>query len=187
MRGYTCVAVLPASPDPMRSNPDRAIGITKQADASSLTQMRGGTAILRTPNDLITISNESRCERRVSATTDSPSAAGDNAEESTVRKGAAPLTLVLLCVGLAVTGLLTWVTYSTNLHNETRLLRLQARQAATILTGTVPTIQTPLASAVEIAGATGGNPAKFDAFMQSYVGPTSRSSRPLSGKRTLGP
>lgn len=82
-----------------------------------------------------------------------PRGSGDSSEGSKVRNGPTPLTLVVLCVGLAVTGLLTWVTYSINVHNEDRLLRLQTRQAATILAGAVPTIQTPLASAVEIAGA----------------------------------
>jgi serine phosphatase RsbU (regulator of sigma subunit) len=84
----------------------------------------------------------------------------------------APLALVVLCVGLVITGVLSWATYSINVHNEGRLLQLQARQAATILAGAIPSIQTPLASAVEIAGVTGGDPTKFDAFMQAYVGPT---------------
>jgi serine phosphatase RsbU (regulator of sigma subunit) len=88
-----------------------------------------------------------------------------------VTKRPAPLALIVLCVGLAITGLLSWLTYSINTHNEGRLLQLQARQAATILAGAVPSIQTPLASAVEIAGATDGDPTKFDGFMQGFVGP----------------
>ena len=79
----------------------------------------------------------------------------DSGKGSKVRNRPAPLTLVVLCVGLAVTGLLTWVTYSINVNNEDRLLRLETCQAATILAGAVPTIQTPLASAVEITGAVG--------------------------------
>ena len=42
-----------------------------------------------------------------------------------------------------------------------------------MLTAVVPSIQTPLASAAELADATGGNGQKFRAFMAPYVGPGS--------------
>jgi serine phosphatase RsbU (regulator of sigma subunit) len=111
----------------------------------------------------------------VSSSIDSLTATGDVGRSSKLPAKPAPLTVIVLCVGLAITGVLSWVTYSINVHNEGRLLRLQARQAATTLAGAVPSIQTPLASAVEIAGASSGDPAKFDTFMQSFVG----SKRPF--------
>ena len=114
----------------------------------------------------------SKVRSRVSPNPDSSTGAIDATERPGRRKRPAPLTLIVLCTGLAITGLLSWVTYSINVHNEDRLLQLQARQAATILAGAVPTIQTPLASAVEIAGASNGDPDNFEAFMQTFVGST---------------
>ena len=55
-------------------------------------------------------------------------------------------------------------------HNETRLLKLRARELSLVLSTAVPTLQTPLASAAELADATGGSAAKFRAFMTPLVG-----------------
>jgi serine phosphatase RsbU (regulator of sigma subunit) len=56
-------------------------------------------------------------------------------------------------------------------RNESRLLRLRAREVGSVLTATVPSIQTPLASAAELADATGGDASRFRAFIAPYVGP----------------
>jgi hypothetical protein len=68
-----------------------------------------------------------------------------------------------------LTGLLSWLTWSINDRNESRLLRLQVQEGVTALGSVVPTVQTPLASAVELAQAT-GDPARFAEYMSTYVG-----------------
>lgn len=78
--------------------------------------------------------------------------------------------LVVLVVGLVVTGLLTWLSAAQYSKNEARLLRLRARDAASVLTESVPAIQTPLASAAALADATGGSRTKFMQFVAPYVG-----------------
>jgi serine phosphatase RsbU (regulator of sigma subunit) len=98
-------------------------------------------------------------------------------------------TLALL-VGLAVTATLSLTSLWLYDRNENRLLDLRARELGLVLTAAVPSIQTPLASAAELADATGGDPQRFRAFMSSYVGPgrqfTSASLWPL-GTSILAP
>ena len=81
------------------------------------------------------------------------------------------ISAVVLVVGLALTAVLSWTTYHLNRKNENRLLRLETTQASTVLSAVVPTIQTPLASAVGIAAR---NPyssvPRFRAYIASYVG-----------------
>jgi serine phosphatase RsbU (regulator of sigma subunit) len=99
-------------------------------------------------------------------------------------------TVLALLVGLAVTGVLALTSLWLYDRNENRLLSLRARELGLVLTAAVPSIQTPLASAAELADATDGNPQRFRAFMSSYVGPgrlfTSASLWPL-GRSTLTP
>jgi serine phosphatase RsbU (regulator of sigma subunit) len=78
--------------------------------------------------------------------------------------------LIVLVVGLVVTGLLTWVSADLNSRNEKRLLGLRARDVGTVLTGALPSIQTPLASATALADATKGNAAEFKRLVGPYVG-----------------
>jgi serine phosphatase RsbU (regulator of sigma subunit) len=85
--------------------------------------------------------------------------------------------VVVFVVGLLVTGALAWAASSVNNRNESRLLSLQVRQAATALGAVLPTVQTPLVSAVGVAEATDGDAAKFTALMAPYVG----SGRPFVG------
>lgn len=75
-----------------------------------------------------------------------------------------------LVVGLAATGVLTTVSYTSYRHNEDRLLRLRARDIGTVLTSALPTIQTPLASATALADATHGDTQKFRRLVAPYVG-----------------
>ena len=96
------------------------------------------------------------------------------ARASLLRRGRArwpfwPAVAVLV-VGLAVTAVLTTVTYTSYTRNETRLLRLRARDIATVLTSALPTIQTPLASATALADATHGDQQKFTRLVAPYVG-----------------
>jgi serine phosphatase RsbU (regulator of sigma subunit) len=79
-------------------------------------------------------------------------------------------SLVVLLLGLVITGVLSWVCYAVNDRDETRLLALQSKQAGTVLQVVLPTIQTPLASAAEIASTTAGDATRFHTYMSAYVG-----------------
>jgi serine phosphatase RsbU (regulator of sigma subunit) len=55
-------------------------------------------------------------------------------------------------------------------NNEKRLLSLRVRELALVLSGAITSVQTPLASAAELADATDGSAAKFRAFIAPYAG-----------------
>src|SRR3977135_1295233 len=74
-------------------------------------------------------------------------------------------------LGLLVTAAFAVISVRLYDRNEDRLLHLRAREVGSVLTAVVPSIQTPLASAAELADATGGDAARFRAFMAPYVGP----------------
>lgn len=79
------------------------------------------------------------------------------------------LPLATLITGVLITGVLAWVSHTQYANNEKRLLRLRVGDASALLTESVPSIQTPLASAVELADATDGNVQKFNQFIAPYV------------------
>jgi serine phosphatase RsbU (regulator of sigma subunit) len=81
------------------------------------------------------------------------------------------LPAITLIVGLIVTGALVLVSHSQYVSNEKRVLKLRVRDAATLVTGALPSVQTPLASAAELADSTNGNVAKFKHFAAPYAGP----------------
>jgi serine phosphatase RsbU (regulator of sigma subunit) len=95
-----------------------------------------------------------------------------------------------LLTGLIATGALVLTSVAVYNRNERRLLNLRVRELSLVLAATAPSIQTPLASAAELANATAGNAQKFRAFMAPYVGPgrqfTSVSLWPL-GTSHLAP
>src|SRR5258708_3994412 len=68
--------------------------------------------------------------------------------------------VVALLLGLVVTAALALTSLALYNRNESRLLGLRARELALVLTAVVPSIQTPLASAAELADATHGDPKK---------------------------
>jgi serine phosphatase RsbU (regulator of sigma subunit) len=80
------------------------------------------------------------------------------------------LPLAVLLVGAAVTVLLTWAAASANTNSDHRLLKLQVRQAATALSTALPSIQTPLTAAFDVAAATQGT-AAFQQLISPDVGP----------------
>lgn len=88
---------------------------------------------------------------------------------------------MVLVLGLAVIGLLTWLCWTVNDHNETRLLRLQVREVGTVLADAIPNVENPVNSAADIASATNGDPARFTAYIAPYVGPTGPLFRFPSG------
>ncbi len=77
---------------------------------------------------------------------------------------------IALLLGLVVTAALAVTSLVLYNRNEDRLLTLRVRELGLVLTAAVPSIQTPLASAAELADATNGNAQKFRAFMAPYVG-----------------
>jgi serine phosphatase RsbU (regulator of sigma subunit) len=77
---------------------------------------------------------------------------------------------VAFIIGLVVTAALTITSLAVYNRNERRLLNLRVRQLSLVLSATVPSVQTPLASAAALANATGGAPQKFRSFMAPYVG-----------------
>jgi serine phosphatase RsbU (regulator of sigma subunit) len=100
------------------------------------------------------------------------------------------VAVAALLTGLIVTGALALTSATVYNRNERRLLNLRVRELSLVLGATAPSIQTPLASAAELANATGGNAQKFRAFIAPYVGPgrqfTSVSLWPL-GTSQLAP
>jgi serine phosphatase RsbU (regulator of sigma subunit) len=80
------------------------------------------------------------------------------------------LPAATLVIGVTLTAVLAIVSHSQYTSNEKRLLRLRVRDASSLLNAAVPTIQTPLASAAELADATHGNAQKFRRFVAPYVG-----------------
>jgi serine phosphatase RsbU (regulator of sigma subunit) len=85
-----------------------------------------------------------------------------------------PLSVVVLFVSLALIGLLTWASWADHNSNEQRLLDVRVREAGSVLTAALPTVQTPLASAAELAQATNGDPQRFKGFIAPYVGGAGR-------------
>ncbi len=81
------------------------------------------------------------------------------------------VAVVALGLGLVVTAALALTSLALYNQSENRLLRLRAREVGSVLTAAVPSLQTPLASAAELADATGGDAQKFRAFISPYVGP----------------
>lgn len=79
------------------------------------------------------------------------------------------VTLFVVAIGLVVSAALAFAAGRAYDNNEDRLLRQRTRQAAAVLTAAVPGIQTPLASAVEVAEQGGGDQAPFRRLMGSIV------------------
>jgi hypothetical protein len=76
----------------------------------------------------------------------------------------------VVVVGVVLTAVLAWTSWSQYDHNEQRLIGLRVREAGSLVSGSVPNIQTPLASAAALADATGGDTNQFKNFLAPYVG-----------------
>ena len=72
-------------------------------------------------------------------------------------------------IGLIVTASVSWTAWRIDRNNERRLLQLQTRQAANVVASAIVGIQNPLETALDIAAATGGDPAQFASFMSTYT------------------
>jgi serine phosphatase RsbU (regulator of sigma subunit) len=77
---------------------------------------------------------------------------------------------IVAVIGGIVTGSVSWTAWRTDRNNEHRLLEVQTRQAANVVTAAIASIQSPLQTALDIASATNGNALQFTRFMTSYTG-----------------
>lgn len=81
----------------------------------------------------------------------------------------APLRMATVCVAavsLAVTGVLVWVAWSANARANTSLLDLETRQVAATLNAALPSVQSQLDDALNVAMAT-RSPTIFESFVES--------------------
>jgi type II secretory pathway pseudopilin PulG len=84
-------------------------------------------------------------------------------------RGISGLGVVVLLIGLAVTAVLSALCYVVNQRNETRLLNLQTKQAATAVQILAAVLEAPLTSGAEVAEAANGDPARFRAYMSRWI------------------
>jgi len=102
---------------------------------------------------------------------------------------ATPAAIIVLIIGFAVTAAVALTTLALYNSNENRLLRVRLRELNLVLAETVPSVQTPLASAAALADATGGSAHSFRTFISTYVGPrqqfTSASLWRIEGARPV--
>jgi serine phosphatase RsbU (regulator of sigma subunit) len=112
----------------------------------------------------------SRVQSACPATVSPPD--GPNPVANPIASAARPIRWAVLAVaiGFAITATLTWAAWSQDTQNERHLLRLRVEEAGLVITGVVPGIETPLASASELADSTQGNAVQFQRFMSPYVG-----------------
>jgi serine phosphatase RsbU (regulator of sigma subunit) len=92
---------------------------------------------------------------------------------SASRRLPAWLTVVVLVVAVGITTALCLSAASIHEHNETRLLQVELGQAASIVSVAIPSIESPLTSAVDLAAVTNGKESAFLKYMGPYVGGSS--------------
>ncbi len=79
-------------------------------------------------------------------------------------------TLIVSLIGVLITLSVSWTAWTLNRHNEHRLLEVQTRQAAEVLSSTILTLRDPLVTELQVASATGGGVQHFEQFGASNVG-----------------
>src|SRR5579871_3784927 len=99
------------------------------------------------------------------AAADAGSAQTTGHASSRLRSAAAVIAL-----GVLITGLLAWTSRSQFDHNEDRLINLRVKEAGSLISGALPGIQTPLASAATLADASGGDTKGFQDLIGPQVG-----------------
>ena len=80
-------------------------------------------------------------------------------------------TFVVLLVGAGLTVGLALSARAVHNNNEDRLLRERVQEAGVLISSVLPSLETPLASAAEVAEATNADPASFKQVMGPLVGP----------------
>jgi type II secretory pathway pseudopilin PulG len=86
------------------------------------------------------------------------------------RRRPSVIGISVLIIGAALTVTLSFVAHHLHQNNEHRLLDLQVKQTATVLQAALPGVETPLASAAQIAATSNGSVDAFDSYMKAYVG-----------------
>ncbi len=77
----------------------------------------------------------------------------------------------MVIVGLLLTAAATATAVRVDRNSESRLLQVQTRQAAAVISGQVDAIATPLTTAELIESDTGNGAVDFDRYMSGFVGP----------------
>ncbi|MCU1354258.1 MAG: Two component signal transduction histidine kinase [Acidimicrobiales bacterium] len=80
-------------------------------------------------------------------------------------------SIVVLLVGLLATGSLASAAWAVHGRNEDRLLNQRVREASALFPAAIPSLQTPLAAAAELAEATDASTVDFKRTMKPHVGP----------------
>ena len=81
------------------------------------------------------------------------------------------MVALVVLIGLLISALASWTALQIDRSSERRLLHLQTRQAALVITVAISGITSPLQAAVDTAAATGGDPSRFARVMAGQVGP----------------
>ncbi len=99
-------------------------------------------------------------------------AAAEAASAPTTRHSSGRLrsAAAVIALGVLITGLLAWTSRSQFDHNEDRLINLRVKEAGSLISGALPGIQTPLASAATLADASGGDTKGFQDLIGPQVG-----------------
>ena len=94
-------------------------------------------------------------------------------------------TIVVLLVGVGLTVGLSLSARAVHNNNEDRLLHERVQEAGVLISTALPSLETPLASAAEVAEATNADPASFKQVMGPLVGPKGQyaSGVDLAGRR----
>ncbi|MHB1538619.1 MAG: PP2C family protein-serine/threonine phosphatase [Solirubrobacteraceae bacterium] len=87
------------------------------------------------------------------------------------RRGPSAQASLALLLGLLTTAALAVAAQLIYGQNESRILRLRGRELDLVLASFDRDVESPLASAVELADATGGGVGRFDALVAPYAGP----------------
>lgn len=80
------------------------------------------------------------------------------------------VSAAIVVVGLAVTAAAAWIAWRIDRNSEHRLLVVQTRQAADVVSSAIVAIESPLQTGLDVATATAGSQLDFSRFMASYVG-----------------
>ena len=80
-------------------------------------------------------------------------------------------TIVVILVGVGLTVGLSLSARAVHNNNEDRLLRERVQEAGVLISGVLPSLETPLASAAAVAEATNGDRVAFTRVMSPLVGP----------------
>ncbi|HTL84409.1 MAG TPA: PP2C family protein-serine/threonine phosphatase [Acidimicrobiia bacterium] len=82
-----------------------------------------------------------------------------------------PAALVVLLIGLGITGVLAAGAHQVHESNEDRLLHQRLQEVGTLLSSSVPNVQTPLSSAATLAQETHGDSATFRRVVDPLLAP----------------